>query len=174
MYTHTSKSKIITGTAIVLPFEIPSGKIIPFAARGTFEKDVCRNYCFTSIDPNLRHRVAKGDILVTGRRFAKGEPGEESILALMGLGFSAVIAISVDRVFLRNAVNLGFPVVLLKIALEMIKDGDLIEVDVHEAFVRNITQGCAARGQKLPTPLRRILDAGGIINDVLAGLEKKK
>jgi len=153
--TGIAKSRIVTGTAIVLPGEVASGKIVPFSSRGTFDKETCKNYCFENLDPTLRNRVAKGDILVTGRKFAKGESSEESVLALIGLGFGALIAISVDRIFLRNAVNLGFPIVILPISLEMINDGDLIEVDIHEAFVRNLTQGCAARGKSLPSDFQR-------------------
>jgi len=174
MQVGITKTKIVTGSAIVLPGEVASGKIVPFSSRGTFDKEIIRNSCFENLDPALRNRVAKGDILVTGRRFAKGESSEESVLALMGLGFSAIIAVSVDSIFLRNAINLGFPIVILPISLEMINDGDLIEVDVHEAFVRNLTQGRAARGKLLPSVLRRILEAGGIVNDVLASFEKKK
>jgi len=170
----TSKQRIITGSAIVLAGEIPSGHIVPITCRGSFNSDSFKESCFDDVDATLKTRVAKGDILVTGRRFAKGEVGEESVMTLTSLGFACLVAISINRLFLRNAVNLGFPVVILPVALDMISDGDILEVDPFDSLVRNVTRGLAAKGRMLSSTSRRILEAGGIVNDVLAQIEKKK
>lgn len=95
-------------------------------------------------------------------------------MALMGMGISALVAISVNRLFLRNSINLGFPVVILPIALEMIEDGNLIEVNPFDSIVRNKTSGLAARGKALPKTFLRILEAGDIVSYTKAILEKEK
>jgi 3-isopropylmalate/(R)-2-methylmalate dehydratase small subunit len=170
----TPRAKILKGAAILLPGEITSGHIVPITCRGSFNTELIKESCFDDVDVTLKNRVAKGDILVTGRRFAKGEVGEESVMTLISLGFSGLISISINRLFFRNAINHGFPVVVLPVALEMIDDGDLLEVDPYESLVRNITRGLAAKGRMLSNTSKRILDAGGIVNDVLLQSEKKR
>ena len=170
----TPRQKIFKGSAILLPGEIASGHIVPITCRGSFNTELFKESCFDDIDMTLKNRVAKGDILVTGRHFAKGEVGEESVMTLMSLGFACLVSISINRLFVRNAVNLGFPVVILPVALDMIDDGDILEVDPFDSLVRNVTRGLAAKGRMLSGTSKRILESGGIVNDVLMQIEKKK
>ncbi len=165
---------IISGQAVLLPDNVRSGMIVPIICRGSFNRDEFKAHCFDAYDKSLKSRIAHGDIIVAGRNFAKGDTGEETSMALMGMGVSAVVAVSVNRIFLRNSINLGFPIIILPIALEMIKDGDLIEVNPFDSIVRNRTSGLAARGKSLPNTFLRILEAGDIVSYTKANLEKEK
>ncbi len=165
---------IISGRAILLPDNVRSGMIVPIVCRGSFNRDEFKAHCFDAFDKSLKSRIAHGDVIVAGSNFAKGETGEETTMALMGMGVGAVVAVSVNRIFLRNSINLGFPIVILPIALEMINDGDLLEVEPFESIVRNKTSGLAARGKMLPKTFLRILEAGDIVSYIKANLEKEK
>jgi 3-isopropylmalate/(R)-2-methylmalate dehydratase small subunit len=166
--------RILRGSAIVIPDNVKSGMIVPIGCRGAYQMDEFKDHCFNNLDIKLKSRIAPGDIIVAGHGFAKGETGEESTMALMGLKVGAVVAQSVNRIFLRNSINLGFPVIILPIAHEMIGDGDMIEIDPLDAIVRNITRGLSARGKLFPSTFRKILEAGGIVNYILSESEKKK
>ncbi|MFH1516182.1 MAG: hypothetical protein ABIG42_12075 [bacterium] len=164
MPTHVEESKKLSGQAVLLPHDVRSGMIVPILCRGTFNTDEFKEHCFDALDKKIRTKIAHNDIIVAGKDFAKGESGEESALALRGLGVSCVIAVSVNRIFLRNAINLGFPVVILPAALDMIEQGDILEVDPFEAIVRNVSKGLVAKGEILPKTFLRILKAGDIVN----------
>lgn len=168
------EKSIISGTAILLPDNVRSGMIVPIVCRGSFNREEFKTHCFKTFDRSLKGRIAHGDIIVAGKNFAKGETGEETAMALMGMRLSAVVAVSVNRIFLRNSINLGFPIIILPAALEMIEDGDHLDVDPFESIVRNRTQGLAARGKMLPDTFLRILEAGDIVSYVKANLEKEK
>ena len=164
MYTHAEESKKLSGQAVLLPDNVRSGMIVPILCRGTFNTDEFKEHCFDALDEKIRAKIAHNDIIVAGYDFAKGESGEETALALKGLGVSTVIAASVNRIFLRNAINLGFPVVILPTALDMIEQDDILEVYPFEAIVRNVTKGLVAKGEILPKTFLRILKAGDIVN----------
>ena len=163
----------LTGRAIVLPSDVRAGLVVPISCRGSYNKEAFKEFCFEYLDRSIRSKIAAGDIIVAGKNFAFGETGEETAMALMGLGLGAVVAESVNRIFLRNAINLGFPVVILPGAREIIDDLDYIEVDPYEAIVKNKTKGLAARGKMLPQAFLRILRAGDIVSDVIQYFEKQ-
>jgi 3-isopropylmalate/(R)-2-methylmalate dehydratase small subunit len=156
----------LKGRAILLPSDVRAGLIVPISSRGSYNRQAFKEHCFEYLDPMIRARIASGDIIVTGKNFARGESGEETAMALMGLGIGAVVAESANRIFLRNAINLGFPVVILPNATSMIDDFDVLIVDPFEAIVRNMTKGLAAKGKVLPKAFIRILEAGDIVSDV--------
>ena len=112
-------------------------------------------------DPTFASRVKPGDFIVAGNNFGLGSSREHAPLVIKMAGVSAILAISVARIFFRNAINLGLPVLICDTAL--INDGDELEVDLAAGTVRDITNGNQLTFGKIPEVMLHILDEGGLI-----------
>ena len=112
-------------------------------------------------DPAFAARVKAGDFVVAGNNFGLGSSREHAPLVMKMAGVSAILAKSVARIFFRNAINLGLPVLLCD--TDGINDGDELEVDLVEGKVTDITNGNQLTFGKIPEVMRRILDEGGLI-----------
>jgi 3-isopropylmalate/(R)-2-methylmalate dehydratase small subunit len=112
-------------------------------------------------DPTFAERVNEGDFVVGGRNFGLGSSREHAPLVIKMSGVSAVLAGSFARIFFRNAINLGLPV--LTCDTTQINDGDELEVDLKAGVVRNITSGVELTFGKIPDVMLGILDEGGLI-----------
>jgi len=121
-------------------------------------------YAFEALDPGFSKKVKKGDILVAGKNFGCGSSREQAPIVIKTLGISAVIAESFARIFFRNAINIGLPVIECKGAYEMINEGDIIEVDLEQGELTDLTTGKKLPFKSLPKFLRDILVEGGILN----------
>lgn len=118
-------------------------------------------YAMSAVDPDFYRKVKKGDIFVAGNNLGSGSSRETSPLTLKYLGISVVVAKSFARIFYRNLINLGIPAIECKDA-DKIREGDLLNVDVEEGFIQNVTRKERYKCQKLPGHLMRIIDAGGL------------
>ena len=127
--------------------------------------DDLSRHAMEAIMPDFARRVRRGDFIVAGRNFGCGSSREQAPLVLKHLGVAAVIARSFARIFYRNSVNVGLPVVECEGAGE-IQDGDILEVDLTGGYLRNITQGRLYRTRPLPPELMEILSEGGLVNYV--------
>jgi len=125
--------------------------------------DELSKHAMEAIMPDFSQKVKKGDFIVAGRNFGCGSSREQAPLVLRHLGIAAVIARSFARIFYRNAVNIGLPVVECEDADE-IQQGDLLEVDLQKGYVKNITQGRIYKIKPLPPELWEILSEGGLVN----------
>jgi 3-isopropylmalate/(R)-2-methylmalate dehydratase small subunit len=125
-------------------------------------------HCMEGIAPDFARAVRPGDILVAGRNFGMGSSREQAAQALKILGVSAVIAKSFGGIFLRNALNLGLPVMVCA-AADGIQQDDRISVDLVNGRVTNETSGVTLRGEPLPAFLLDMLADGGLVPH----LEKK-
>jgi len=112
-------------------------------------------------DPTFAARVKSGDFIVGGSNFGLGSSREHAPLVIKMAGVSAVLAKSVARIFFRNAINLGLPVLICD--TDKINDGDIIEVDLTVGTVRDITNGNQLAFGKIPEVMLHILDEGGLI-----------
>lgn len=121
-----------------------------------------------SVRPEFAREVRPGDVLVAGRNFGCGSSRETAPEGLKALGVACVVAESFARIFFRNAVALGLPVFPCPGVSELFEDGDLAEVVVAEARVRNVRTGRELRGQGLPALMLEILQAGGILERLRA------
>jgi 3-isopropylmalate/(R)-2-methylmalate dehydratase small subunit len=111
--------------------------------------------------PTFAKRVKPGDFIVAGKNFGLGSSREHAPLVIKMAGVSAVLAKSVARIFYRNAINIGLPVLICDTG--NIKDGDELEVDLKAGTVRNLTNGTRLRFSPLPEIMLRILNEGGLI-----------
>jgi len=112
-------------------------------------------------DPTFASRVKKGDFVVAGGNFGLGSSREHAPLVIKMAGVSAILARSVARIFFRNAINLGLPVLICD--TDGINDGDTLEVDLGKGTVKDITTGQQLTFGKLPEVMLKILDEGGLL-----------
>ncbi len=112
-------------------------------------------------DPTFAQRVRKGDFVVGGKNFGLGSSREHAPLVIKMAGVSAILAKSVARIFFRNAINVGLPVLICD--TDGIKDGDELEVDLKLGKIRDLTNGAELSFAPIPEIMLRILDEGGLI-----------
>ena len=112
-------------------------------------------------DPTFASRVKAGDFIVAGNNFGLGSSREHAPLVIKMAGVSAILAKSVARIFFRNAINLGLPVLICD--TDSIDDGDELEADLAAGTIRDITNGNQLTFSKIPEVMLRILDEGGLI-----------
>jgi len=113
--------------------------------------------------PEFPSRVREGDVLIAGKNFGCGSSREQAPLALKGAGVGAVIAESFARIFFRNAVNQGLPVMICRGVRAHFSTGEEVEYDLGRGVVRNLTRGVELRAEPLPDFMLSILRAGGLI-----------
>jgi 3-isopropylmalate/(R)-2-methylmalate dehydratase small subunit len=107
-------------------------------------------------------KVTAGDIMVAGSNFGCGSSREIAPVAIRAAGISAVIADSFARIFFRNAINVGYPILQCPEAAEAVKQGDQLEVDLEEGIIRNFTQGDEYRADAFPEFMTELIHMGGL------------
>ena len=112
-------------------------------------------------DPTFASRIKAGDFIVAGKNFGLGSSREHAPLVIKMAGVSAILAKSVARIFFRNAINLGLPVLICN--TDKIDDGDELEVDLEAGTIKDITNGNQLTFKKIPEVMLRILNEGGLI-----------
>ena len=118
-------------------------------------------HVFEDIDPTFVERVASGDFVVGGKNFGLGSSREHAPLVIKMLGVSAVLAKSVARIFFRNAINVGLPVLICD--TDKINDGDKLEVNLKTGEISDLTNKVLLHFSRIPEVMLRILDEGGLI-----------
>ena len=115
-------------------------------------------------DPDFMKKFKPGDFIVAGKNFGMGSSREHAPLALKVAGVSAVLAKSFARIFYRNAINVGLPVLIVD--TDRIESGDELEVDLSKGIVRDLTKGFELKAKPLPDFMLKILNAGGLVEFV--------
>ena len=123
-------------------------------------------HIFEDIDPDFAARVGNGDILVAGENFGCGSSREHAPVSIVACGVSCVIAASFARIFFRNAINIGLPIVESVEASERIRNKDVVSVDTERGIIRNLTRKESYRFEKYPSFMQRIIKAGGLMNSI--------
>ena len=114
------------------------------------------------IDASFSKKVSKGDIIVAGKNFGCGSSREHAQISIKGVGVSCVIAESFARIFYRNAINVGLPIIEIKDAAD-IKEGDYLEVDLDKGTVLNLTEDKQYEAQPLSGFIQEIISSGGLL-----------
>ena len=121
------------------------------------------NHIFENIRPGFVKEVQKGDIIIAGNNFGCGSSRENAPEALKKVGVECIVAQSFARIFFRNAIAIGLPVVICRGVSSSFNDGDIASVDVREAIVKNISKGVEARGEVFSSEILSIVESGGIL-----------
>ncbi len=146
--------------------------IIPGKYCLTTSRERLGPHCLEGWEPGFARRIRPGDVLVAGENFGGGSSREHAVLALQGAGIHAVIARSFARIFFRNAINLGLPVLVCPEAAVRATDGDPVEIDVGQG--RILLRDQAFRAEPYPPFLQEILAHGGLMPYVVARLRADK
>src|SRR5437660_12905417 len=152
--------------------DISTDHIIAGKYLGTTDPKVFAEHAFEAVDPTWAKKVQPGDLIVAGANFGCGSSREQAPIALRTLGISAIIANSFARIFFRNAINLGFPVIECVGLREHVKPGDGIELDLASGEVR-LPSGEMVRFTALPPNVLEILEAGGLVPKLRKELAQK-
>lgn len=121
-------------------------------------------HCMEDIDKEFVNKVRPGDIIVAKKNFGCGSSREHAPLVIKCAGVSCVIAETFARIFYRNAINIGMPIIECPEAAEAIQDGDEVEIDFDSGIIRNITKNEEYKGQAFPPFMQKIISAGGLVN----------
>lgn len=146
--------------------------IIPARYLNSSDPEELASHCMEDIDREFVNKVSRGDIIVADKNFGCGSSREHAPIAIKAAGVSCVIAETFARIFYRNAINIGLPIIECPEAGRGIEDGDLVEVDFDSGIIYNRTRGTEFQGQAFPEFMQKIIQAGGLINYINEKTEK--
>jgi 3-isopropylmalate/(R)-2-methylmalate dehydratase small subunit len=158
---------IIKGKAHKFGDNINTDDIIAAKYLDSQDEKFLGSKCMENIDPDFIKRVTPGDIIVAGRNFGCGSSREHAPWAIRGCGVTAVVAKSFARIFYRNAVNIGLPIIELK-ETDDIGSNDIIEIDLSKGIVNNISKNKTYKTSVFPQFLQEIVKFGGLVNWIKA------
>ena len=155
----------IEGKAWKFGDNIDTDVIIPARFLNVSDRDILAKNCFADLRPDFGGN-ASGDIIVGGSNFGCGSSREHAPLAIKSAGVGVVIAKSFARIFYRNAFNIGLPILESKEAVEAVEDGDELSVDLVTGEITSKTKGGKYSASPIPDFMRKIIDAGGLVEYV--------
>ena len=138
--------------------------IIPARYLNSPDGNELAKHCMEDIDKEFVNKVQKGDIIVANKNFGCGSSREHAPLAIKGAGVSCVIAETFARIFYRNSINIGLPIIECPEAAKAIAAGDEVEVDFDSGVITDKTTGQSFQGQAFPEFMQKIITAGGLVN----------
>lgn len=152
----------LQGKAIKYGDNIDTDVIIPARYLNTSDESELSKHCMEDIDPAFSSRVKKGDIIVGGKNFGCGSSREHAPIAIKASGVSLVIAKTFARIFYRNAINIGLPILECK-ETDRIKEGDELSVDLDSGVIEDITTGESFQSEPFPPFMQDLIREGGLI-----------
>ena len=140
--------------------------IIPALYLNTASHKELASHCMEDIDKEFVNKVSEGDIMVATKNFGCGSSREHAPIAIKASGISCVIASSFARIFYRNAINIGLPILECPEAAEAINEGDTVSVDYNTGVITDETTGESFKGEPFPEFIQNIIAKGGLINSI--------
>ena len=140
--------------------------IIPARHLNTQDHKELAFHCMEDIDKDFINKVQQGDIMVAGDNFGCGSSREHAPIAIKAAGIDCVIANTFARIFYRNAINIGLPIMECPEASEKIEAGDEVEVDFDSGIIKNLTKGEEYKAHPFPESIQKIIKAGGLLNSI--------
>ena len=152
------------GTVFKYGDNVDTDVIIPARYLNSSDPAELATHCMEDIDKEFIHKVSKGDIIVATKNFGCGSSREHAPIAIKAAGVSCVIAETFARIFYRNAINIGLPIIECPEAAQDIEAGDMVEVNFDTGVMTDVTKGTAYKGQAFPEFMQKIIDAEGLVN----------
>lgn len=152
------------GTVFKYGDNVDTDVIIPARYLNSSDPAELAEHCMEDIDKEFIHKVAKGDIIVAEKNFGCGSSREHAPIAIKAAGVSCVIAETFARIFYRNAINIGLPIIECQEAARDIEAGDEVEVDFDSGIITDKTKNKTYKGQAFPEFMQKIIAAEGLIN----------
>ena len=160
------------GKVIKYGDNVDTDVIIPARYLNTIDKKELVSHCMEDLDKTFISRVQSGDIMVAGFNFGCGSSREHAPIAIKESGISLVIAKSFARIFYRNSINIGLPILECPEAVDAINEGDKLEADLDNGVIYNRTTGKEYKTQPFPQFIQNIILGGGLVESVKKGLIK--
>lgn len=153
--------------------DIDTDQIIPARYMNTYDPAELAAHCMEDADPTFAGRVEPGAVIVAGKNFGCGSSREHAPIAIKAAGVSCIIASTFARIFYRNAVNIGLPILECPQAVEALKEGDQVEVDLVKGVIKNLTSGEEYHAAPFPPFMQGIIEQGGLINYVRERMKER-
>jgi 3-isopropylmalate/(R)-2-methylmalate dehydratase small subunit len=156
----------LQGTVWKFGDDVDTDLIIPARFLNSFDKDELAKNCFADVRPGFMALISPGDIIVAGKNFGTGSSREHAPLAIKAAGISAIIAESFARIFYRNAINIGLPILESAEAASSLQEGSMVSVDLAAGKIVNTDTGERFLAKPIPSFMRAIIEAGGLVNHI--------
>ena len=153
--------------------DVDTDVIIPARYLNTSDPEQLAEHCMEDLDPEFATGVEPGDIIVAGKNFGCGSSREHAPLAIQAAGISCVIASSFARIFFRNAVNIGLPILDSEKAAAAVEGGDELDIDLEQGIITDQSRDLQFEVDTYPEFMQKIINAGGLIGYVQERLEDK-
>ncbi|WP_079536246.1 3-isopropylmalate dehydratase small subunit [Phoenicibacter congonensis] len=157
------------GRVFKYPDNVDTDVIIPARYLNTSDAQELAKHCMEDIDKTFTERVQSGDIIVAGWNFGCGSSREHAPLTIKTNGVSCVIAKSFARIFYRNSINIGLPILECEQAAEEINDGDDVSIDFDKGIITNNSTGKTYEAQPFPPFIQKIISDGGLLASIKKG-----
>ena len=154
--------------------DIDTDVIIPARYLLTSDAKELAEHVMEDIDPEFAGKVEEGDIIVAGKNFGCGSSREHAPIAIKGAGVSVVVAESYARIFYRNSINIGMPLVECPEAVEDAENGDILEIDTSEGMVLNLRTGKEYSATQHAPYVQEIINSGGLMEAVTARVKARQ
>ena len=155
-----------SGTVIKYGDNVDTDVIIPARYLNTSDRKELASHCMEDLDTTFVSRVKAGDIMVAGQNFGCGSSREHAPIAIKESGISLVIAKSFARIFYRNSINIGLGIVECPEAAEEISEGDVVEADMDQGIITNVTTGKTYQTAPFPEFVQKIIENNGLIASI--------
>ena len=156
------------GKVFKYPDNVDTDVIIPARYLNSQDGRDHAKQCMEDIDPEFVPNVHEGDIIVGGWNFGCGSSREHAPLVIKTCGVSCVIAKSFARIFYRNSINIGMPILECEAASDAIENGDEVSIDFDTGVITNVTKGETYQAEPFPPFIQDIIRAGGLMNSIRA------
>ncbi|MDD5794108.1 3-isopropylmalate dehydratase small subunit [Clostridium sp. HCP1S3_B4] len=153
----------VTGNVFKYGDNVDTDVIIPARYLNTSVDKELAAHCMEDIDADFVKNVKDGDIIVANKNFGCGSSREHAPIAIKASGVSCVIASTFARIFYRNAINIGLPILECEEAVKSIDAGDKLEVDFSTGVIKNLTKNESYQGEAFPEFMQKIIDNDGLI-----------
>ncbi|HHT46617.1 MAG TPA: 3-isopropylmalate dehydratase small subunit [Firmicutes bacterium] len=164
---------ILKGKVWTFGDDVDTDAIIPARYLNTFDPGELALHCMEDADPTFAAKVSPGDIIVAGKNFGCGSSREHAPLAIKAAGVSCVIAESFARIFYRNAINIGLPILESAQAAASLQEGRQVEINLEEGKISDLSSGSTFTAVPFPPFMQGIMAKGGLINYIREKKNKK-
>lgn len=142
---------------------VNTDEIIPARYLNTTDPVILSKYCMEDIDKNFAKNVKAGDVIVAENNFGCGSSREHAPITIKASGISAVIANSFARIFFRNSINIGLPILESPEAAKAIENGDTVEINLTKGIIKNVTKNESYQSHHFPEFMQKIIKSGGLL-----------
>ena len=164
---------IIKDKAIKYSDNVDTDVIIPARYLNTSDEKELASHCFEDLDKDFNEKIKDKKIVVAGENFGCGSSREHAPISIKASGVKLIIAKSFARIFFRNAINIGLPVVSHSEAADEVDDGDFMEVDLDKGIIKNLTKNKEYLTSPFPEFIQKLISVGGYVNYVKSSVKRK-